>query len=104
MEKIRASGSHAVGYNMHHLQWCTKYRYKMFEREAFQKIADSAIREIATMHKIEIRELFVMPEHVHVSAELPPTMSQSEALRLLKGGSSRIIFQRLPNFALRYPR
>ncbi|MGF3584636.1 MAG: IS200/IS605 family transposase [Thermoplasmatota archaeon] len=45
-----------------------------------------------------------MPDHIHTVAEIPPTMSVSKALQLLKGASSREIFKRKPHFKCRYPK
>jgi putative transposase len=44
-----------------------------------------------------------MPEHIHISVEAPPSMSQSKVLQLLKGNLSYQLFKRQPNFRLRYP-
>ena len=44
-----------------------------------------------------------MPEHIHASVELPPSMSQSKALQLLKGNLSYQLFRQQPQFRLRYP-
>ncbi len=96
--------AHKVGVNIHHLQWCTKYRYHMLNQEKYKKACEDAIKQQAEKHGIEIRELSVMPEHVHVSCELPPSMSQSKALQLLKGGSSYLLFRMQEKFRLRYPR
>lgn len=85
--------SHKVGVNVHHLEWCTKYRYKMLRQDKYKNDCENAIRQQADRHGIAIRELFVMPEHVHISCELPPCMSQSKALQLLKGGSSYLLFR-----------
>lgn len=96
--------AHKVGVNVHHLEWCTKYRYGMFKQDCFKKLCEECIREVAARHGIIVRALFVMAEHVHVSCELPPSMSQSRALQLLKGGSSYLLFKRYPKFGLRYPK
>jgi putative transposase len=98
------STAHKVGINVHHLEWCTKYRYNMLKQDKYKKACEDAIRKQAARHKIVVRELFVMPEHVHTSCELPPSMSQSKALQLLKGGSSYLIFRHQPKFRLRYHR
>jgi putative transposase len=96
--------SHKVGVNVHHLEWCTKYRYQMLLKPEYKNACEDAIRKQAERHHITIRELFVMPEHIHVSCEVPPSMSQSKALQLLKGGSSYLLFRAQPKFRLRYPR
>lgn len=98
------STAHKVGVNVHHLEWCTKYRYEMLKQDKYKKACEEAIQEQASRHGIHIRELGVMPEHVHVSCELPPSMSQSKALQLLKGGSSYLLFKLQPKFRLRYPK
>ena len=98
------SFSHSTGNNVHHIEWCTKYRYKMFRQFKYRIICRNAIDEVAKRHKIGIRSIGVQEDHVHVIADLPPTMSQSEATRLLKGGSSYLIFRMAPKFRYRYPR
>jgi putative transposase len=49
-------------------------------------------------------ELSVMPDHIHLIASLPPTLSVSKAFNLLKGVSSHELFRSQPKFRLRYPR
>ena len=76
----------------------------MLRKNEYKKACEDAVRQQAERHGIKIRELFAMPEHVHVSCELPPSMSQSKALQLLKGGSSYLLFRAQPKFRLRYPK
>ena len=33
------STAHKVGINVHHFQWCTKYRYQMLRQEKYKKLA-----------------------------------------------------------------
>ena len=98
------SGSHSIGQNMYHLEWCPKYRYNMFKRESNKKLCETVLHEVAKRHKIEITELSVMSDHIHVVVCIPSTMSVSNALQLLKGASSREIFKRKPHFRCRYPK
>ena len=98
------SHSHAVGQSAWHFEWCTKYRYKMFRQDKYKSMAENALREAARRHGIELRELAVAPDHCHAAAELPPTMSPSQAMGLLKGCSAHKIFREEPKFRLRYPR
>ncbi|MFH1590464.1 MAG: IS200/IS605 family transposase [archaeon] len=100
----RRHWAHKVGVNVHHLEWCTKYRYHMLRQEKYKKLTEEILRETAQRHRIVLREVGVMPDHVHVSAELAPGMSQSKALQLLKGNLSYQLFRAQPKFRLRYPR
>jgi putative transposase len=59
---------------------------------------------VAERHGIEITDIPVMPDHVHLIAGILQTMSVSDALRLLKGASSHELFWKKPNFRKRYPK
>ena len=98
------SGSHSIGQNMYHLEWCPKYRYNMFKQESNKKLCEEVLHEVAKRHKIEITELSVMSDHIHIVVVIPPTMCVSKALQLLKGASSRELFKRRTYFRFRYPR
>jgi len=74
----------------------------MFKREENKKLCEEVLHEVAKRHKIEITELSVMSDHIHTVVGIPPTMSISKALQLLKGASSREMFKRKPHFKRRY--
>ena len=97
-------GSYRIGQGMCHLEWCPKYRYNMFKKGENKKLCEAILREIADRYYINIIELGVMPDHIHMIVEIPPTMSISQAFHVLKGASSRELFKRNPKFRLRYPR
>jgi len=95
--------AHHVGISMWHLQWCTKYRYKMFRQEKLRIFCETAIKECCSRNNIEIIALNVQPDHVHLVASLPRGMSDGKALQLLKGFSSFLLFRLVPDFRKRYP-
>ena len=76
----------------------------MFKKEENKKLCEKILRNVAERHGIEIIEMCVMPDHLHLIVRIPPTMSISEAFRLLKGASSHELFKQKPNFRKRYPR
>jgi len=76
----------------------------MFMKEENKKLCEDILETVAERHKIKIEELSVMPDHIHAVVGIPPTMSVSQALHLLKGASSRELFKQKPNFRRRYPR
>jgi len=96
--------AHKVGVNVHHFEWCTKYRYEMFKQDKYKSLSEEILKKTAQRHGMTIRELFVMPEHIHISVEIPSIMSQSKALQLLKGNLSYQLFKHQPKFRLRYPK
>ena len=97
-------GNHHVGVSMWEFEWCPKYRYKMFRKWKYRKLAEACIRKAATEHKINWIELNVQPEHVQGTASIPMTMSPSKALQLLKGRSAYLFFRFHEKARLRYPR
>jgi len=96
--------NHSVGVMMLHLEWCTKYRYKMFRKIKYKNLLTACIRRSASRHNIKIIELDVQPEHIHCVVEVSFSMSVSKTLQLLKGGSSKLFFEFHEKARLRYPR
>jgi len=97
------SFSHSIGNNIHHFEWCTKYRYKIFAKPYTAKLLRDILYEVANRYHIRIVEIGIMPDHIHMAIQLHPTMSQSKAMQLLKGASSYELLRAVPNLRLRYP-
>jgi putative transposase len=86
--------SHSVGQNAFHFVWKPKYSSDFLKYEAVNKVCQGTLRLIALQKKCKIYELQVMPDHIHLFVELPPTLCVSKALQLFKGISSRILRRR----------
>jgi putative transposase len=76
----------------------------MFRGKGNKKLCEDILHEVAERHNIGVIEMSVMPDHIHIVVQLPPTMSVSKALQLLKGASSYELFRRQPLFRYRYAR
>jgi putative transposase len=96
--------NHSVGRNTWHIEWCTKYRYKMMQKEGNRQLVKACIRQAAHRHGIKLLAAETLPEHAHVVAELPHGMDAPKAANLLKGYSAWKIFQVKEHFRLRYPK
>jgi len=96
--------SHSVGVVMLHLEWCTKYRYKMFGKLKYKNLVTACIRRTASRNQIKIIEIEVEPEHVHCVVEVSFTISVSKVLQILKGGSAKLFFEFHEKARMRYPR
>ena len=86
--------SHSVGQNAFHFVWKPKYSNAFLRFESVNKVCIGALKLIAIQYKMKIYELQVMPDHIHLFVELPPTICVSKALQLFKGISSRILRRR----------
>lgn len=59
--------------------------------------------EIATEKKIEIIEIEVMPDHVHMLIEVDPQFGLHRAIKYIKGRSSRILRTEFPELKSKLP-
>ena len=95
---------HAEGKSTWHIEWCTKYRYKLFTSEYHKNICIIALEGAARKARVVLLEREVEPEHLHMVAELPLTLAPTTAIMKLKSLSVKIIFALIPKLRLRYPR
>ena len=80
--------AHGVAQNTYHMIWVTKYRAPILRTATIASVARNAITLAAKRYGLELFELEVMPDHVHVFTRLPRSMSIERAFHLLKGYSS----------------
>ena len=90
------SFNRSYGQNAQHFVFCPKYRRDIFADPEVKQGCEQILREIAQTYKLRIYEMQVMPDHVHLFVEIPPTTSVAKALQLLKGISSRELRKRYP--------
>jgi len=94
----------SVGWSTWHLEWCTKYRYKIFYDETLRNLCKIFLYEAAKRHRFTIMDCEVDYDHVHVIVSLPLSMSPSKALGILKGCSARGLFKEVSHFHRMYPK
>ncbi|GHV83962.1 IS200/IS605 family transposase [Spirochaetia bacterium] len=76
--------AHVVYQCSYHLVWASKYRYRILEG-AIKEFVEKKIRAICEWKNVEILELTIMPEHVHIVAIIPPKILISEIMGIIKG-------------------
>jgi putative transposase len=79
----------------YHLIWCPKYRRRVLVGGVDGRLK-ATIAEVAAEVGAEVIEVEVMPDHVHLLAQVPPTVPLSEFVRLVKGRSSRVLRMEFP--------
>ncbi len=95
---------HANGQSIWHVEWCTKYRYKIFRSDEHKNLCCIAIVEAAKSANICLLELEAEAEHIHLLMEIPLRESPLNAVRALKSVSARLLFRMLPKLRYRYPK
>ena len=84
-------------YNFHyHLIWVTKYRKPVFTDEELVSEMKNILLDLAKINEIEIEELEVMPDHVHLLLSFKPKVAASSIVKYLKGHSAKIFFRNHP--------
>lgn len=79
----------------YHLIWCPKDRRRVLVGGVDERVKVS-IGEVAAEVGAEVIEVEVMPDHVHLLAEVPPTVPLSRFVGLAKGRSSRLLRMEFP--------
>ena len=102
--KIYEKQNRSVGIAFWHIQFCTKYRYKMFSKLKYKSLVEACIKRICFKHNIKLVVLQVLPEHVHLIAKASINVNPSFLVQLIKGGSSFLFFKHHPKAKLRYPK
>ncbi|MDY6788694.1 MAG: IS200/IS605 family transposase [Candidatus Nanohaloarchaea archaeon] len=85
----------------YHFIWCPKYRKKILVDEVRYRL-DELIREKAEELELEILELAIQPDHVHLFIEGSPKLSPNKIVQQMKGYTSRELgeefdFSQLPS-------
>ena len=88
--------AHGVGQNSYHLVWKPKYSWDLFKFPWVKADCEAILNEAVLRYNMELHELEVMRDHVHCFVSIPPTMSVSKALNLLKGFSAYKLFRKHP--------
>lgn len=89
------STNKAVSSAKYHLIWCPKYRRRVLVGGVDVRLK-AIVADVASQVGAEVLEVEVMPDHVHLLAEVPPTLPLSEFMRLVKGRSSRRLRMEFP--------
>ena len=96
--------NHKVGINFWHMNWQTKYRYKMFAKPKYKNLCEACIRKAASTHNIKVHIINVLPDHIHTLVTMPKGMNDEQAFKFLKGHSSYHFFKNHSKARLRYPK
>ena len=94
MQKGIRKTSHARYDLWYHYAWSTKYRKKVFSNKKTQQEVELLFREIALHYDLEVGEIEVLSDHVHLTLTAPPRIAPSEAVAILKSVSTKMLFEK----------
>ena len=93
--------THHVFRLMYHFVWIPKYRHKVFE-EPYRSRLKGIIRKIGYDYDIDVVELEVPTDHIHMVVRSEPKISPSDIMQVIKNISARHFFRLHPEIKKRY--
>jgi len=85
--------AHAVWQCKYHVIWCPKYRFKILNGALRLSVSD-LLQQLCEWKNLEVLEMNVQEDHVHLLLSIPPKYSVSEVVGFLKGKSAIKIFDK----------
>ena len=93
--------AHHVFRLMYHFVWIPKYRHKVFH-EPYRSNLKSIIEKIGYDYNIEIVELEIPTDHIHMVVRSEPKICPSRIMQIIKSLSAREFFRLYPDIRRRY--
>ncbi|MEZ9395265.1 IS200/IS605 family transposase [Vibrio splendidus] len=90
------SSSHVYWRCKYHIVWTPKYRCKIL-KDRVGKVLYRSIYILCNMKDCEVLELNVQLDHVHLVVIIPPKLSISSLLGVLKGRTAIRLFNKFPH-------
>lgn len=98
IDKIKdANYQRGYVYNTHyHLIWVTKYRRQCFTTPELVEEMKSILNHVAELSDVNVQEMEVMPDHIHILCSFKPKYSITDIVKNLKGSSARLFLANHP--------
>lgn len=93
--------AHHVYRLMYHFVWIPKYRHKVF-KERYRGVLKDIIRKVGYDYNINIKELELPVDHIHMIVKSEPKVSPSHIMQVIKSISAREFFELYPSIKKRY--
>ena len=93
--------THHVFRIMYHFVWIPKYRRKVFA-EPYRTALKNIIEQIGYDYNIEIVELEIPVDHIHMVVRSEPKVSPSDIMQVIKSISARQFFRLHPDIKKKY--
>ena len=85
--------SHTIYECKYPFVFCPKYRYRIFKDEIGEYTKQQVYRRCEQKELVEVVELNVQPDHVHLILSIPPKYAISDMMGYLKGKLALRLFQ-----------
>ena len=96
------SNNNVVYSCQYHIVWCPKYRRKVLVNGIDKRLKELII-QVCQEIRVEIIEMEIMPDHVHLLLEVDPQFGVHKAVKTIKGRTSMILRQEFPILKTKLP-
>ena len=86
----------------YHVVWCPKYRRPILINGVDSRLKE-LINETCQRFLIEVIEMEIMPDHVHLLMEVDPQFGIHKAVKQIKGYSSKALREEFPWLKAKLP-
>ena len=87
--------SQAIWHCKYHIVWTPKYRYKILKGPLKDEVFN-CINVFTGQNKCILEELNIQHDHVHMIIGVPPKLSISNLMGILKGRTAIRVFKKFP--------
>lgn len=79
----------------YHIVWTLKYRYRILEGSISSQLSRD-IHVLSSMKEVQVEELNIQKDHVHLLCSIPPKLSVSGFMGFLKGKTAIKVMRSYP--------
>ena len=94
--------AHSLYECKYHVVFCPKYRYKILKDEVSKYVERQIHVLCGQKDGIEVIEVNIQPDHVHLVVSIPPKYAVSQFMGFLKGKLALRLFDRYPQLRRQY--
>lgn len=95
--------NHNIMYSCkHHVVWCPKYRRPVLVNGIDHRLKELIINTCNRL-RIDVIEMEIMPDHVHLLMEVDPQFGVNNAVKLIKGHTSKVLREEYPHLKTKMP-
>ena len=102
MEQLYKSNNNIVYSCKYHIVWCPKYRRKILVGNVEARLKELIVESCINMN-VDIIEMEIMPDHVHILIEVDPQFGVHKVVKNIKGKTSKILRDEFPELKTKLP-
>ena len=99
---IYKSNNNIVYSCKYHIVWCPKYRRKILVGNVEIRLKELIVESCINMN-VDIIEMEIMPDHVHILIEVDPQFGVHKVVKNIKGKTSKILRDEFPELKTKLP-